>query len=79
MLLLLAVLVAIAGAFCCGLIFGFLGIKSDICRDVVLAISSVVFLVCLIAFLRWEKRSGFALRRSVAIVQHFSHRHDHDA
>jgi ABC-type microcin C transport system permease subunit YejE len=76
---LVAALAGLVAIVCCGLVFGYFGFKSDIFRDIAGVISGGVLFLSIMLLLRYEKRRGFILRSSVAIVQHFSHSHDHDA
>jgi uncharacterized oligopeptide transporter (OPT) family protein len=78
-LFLLAALAGLFAAIICGLVFGYFNLKSDTYRDIAGMISGGVLFLSIMLLLLYEKRRGFISRSSVAIVQHFSHSHDHDA
>jgi hypothetical protein len=73
-----AALAGVATAFCCGLVFGHFNLKSDFCKDIAGVISGVVLFLSVVFLLKWEKRSGFILKSSLAVVQYFSRGNDRD-
>jgi hypothetical protein len=74
-----AVLAGLAAMVCCKSVFGYFSLKSGIYRNATGVITGGIFFLVIVLLLRWDKRRDFISRSSVAIVERFSRRHDHDA
>lgn len=76
---LVAALAGLAVMICCGFVFGYFGLTSELYREIAGVISAVVLLLSIVLLIRWQKQRDFILRSSIAVVLRFSHRDEHDA